>query len=209
MTKPKAILALLMAASLSGCSTSDLLKSTEPQQTIYSLRPVQSTGETSSALARVLEISTPSVPPGMEQDRIALFLDNGQKLDYYAGARWSSSLEHIVQEFMRRSAGAALPYIVAVTPDQDIGADYRLQIKVNEFQPVYTTGTNEAPFLKVNVEFTLIRLPGDQIVRSFTLYRDKKAAENSLDAIALGLEKLLQEIAREAFTKIDQKLQAK
>jgi ABC-type uncharacterized transport system auxiliary subunit len=205
----KIMAAFLLAGILSGCSTGDLLKSTEPPQTIYSLRPIESTGEPSQVLAHVLEISAPSVPPGMEQDRIALYLDDGQKLDYYAGARWSSSLEHIVQEFTRRSASAALPYIVAVTPDQGIEADYRLQIKINEFQPVYTAGSNDVPLLKANIEFTLIRLPVDQIVSSFTLSRQEAASENRLDIITLGLENLLQEIEHEAFIKIDQKLQAK
>ncbi len=211
MTKLKntlGIVALMLA--LTGCSTSNLLQSTEPQQTIYTLRPVEPTGESSDVLARVLEISVPSVPPGMEQNRIALFLDDGQKLDYYAGARWSSSLDHIVQEFTRRTAGATLPYIVAVTPDQGIEADYRLQIKINEFQPVYSKGaSNSAPFLKASVEFTLIRLPSDQIVSSFTLSRNVEAQENRLDVITLGLESLLREIERDAFAKIDKKLQAK
>ena len=206
----KTISAILFLTALTGCSTGNLLKSTEPQQTIYSLRPVELTGATSDVMARILEISVPSVPPGMEQDRIALSLDNGQKLDYYAGARWSSSLEHVMQEFTRRTAGASLPYIVAVTPDQGIAADYRLQIKINEFQPVYAAGsTGGAPYLKASIEFTLIRLPADQIVSSFTLSRNFEAQENRLDAITLGLESLLREIEHEAFLKIDKKLQAK
>lgn len=204
------VAALLLATTLAGCSTSNLLKSTEPQQTIYTLRPAESTGATSDVLARVLEISVPSVPPGMEQNRIALFLDEGQKLDYYAGARWSSSLDHIVQEFTRRTAGASLPYVVAVTPDQGIAADYRLQIKINEFQPVYAKDSaGGAPYLKASIEFTLIRLPSDQIVSSFTLSRNFEAQENRLDVITLGLESLLREIEHEAFVKIDKKLQAK
>lgn len=202
--------AMVLALALAGCSTSNLLQSTEPQQTIYTLRPVEASGESSPVMARVIEISAPSVPPGMEQDRIALFLDDGQKLDYYAGARWSSSLEHVVQEFTRRTAGATLPYIVAVTPDQGIEADYRLQIKINEFQPVYAKGSSgAAPYLKASVEFTLVRLPVDEIVGSFTLSRNVEAQDNRLDVITLGLESLLQEIERDAFAKIDKKLQAK
>lgn len=204
------VIALLLATALAGCSTGNLLTSTEPRQTVYTLRPIEAAGETSDVLARVLEISAPSVPPGMEQDRIALFLNEGHKLDYYAGARWSSSLDHIVQEFTRRTAGASLPYIVAVTPDQGIAADYRLQIKINEFQPVYVTdSTTAAPYLKASIEFTLIRLPADQIVSSFTLSKNFEAQENRLDVITLGLESLLRDIEREAFVKIDKKLQAK
>ncbi len=209
MKTRKALLAALMLLPLAGCA-GDLLKSTEPQQTIYTLRPIeQGDAVPNDVLARTLEISAPSVPPGMEQDRIALFLDDGTKIDYYAGAKWSSSLDHIVQEFTRRSAGAVLPYIVAVTPDQSIPADYRLQIKINEFQPVYAAKSTEAPLLKANLEFTLVRLPTDQIVTSFTLSKGQLAHENGLDSITLGLEDLLQEIEREAFAKIDSKLRMK
>lgn len=205
----KIIAALALILALGGCSSGSLLTSTEPQQTIYTLRPIASTGAASGTSARVLEISTPSLPPGMESDRIALFLDDGQKIDYFASARWSASLDYIIQDFTRRTASAALPYVVAVTKDQSIEADYRLQIKVNEFQPVYGADAKAAPVLKANIEFTLIRLPSDQIVSSFTLSKQEALQENRLDLITLGLEKLLQDIEREAFAKIDTKLQAK
>jgi len=201
--------ALALMLVLSGCSTSKLLTSTEPRQTIYTLRPIASTGEASATGARVLEISSPSLPPGMDSDRIALFLDDGQKLDYFASARWSASLDHTIQDFTRRSVSATLPYIVAVTRDQGIEANYRLQIKVNEFQPVYGKDSNAAPLLKANIEFTLIRLPSDQIVSSFTLSNQQALQENRLDLITLGLETMLQDIEREAFLKIDAKLQEK
>lgn len=207
--KMKFVFAALMLLPLAGCA-GDLLKSTEPQSTIYTLRPVEPAGDVpNDVLARTLEISTPSVPPGMEQDRIALFLDDGTKIDYYAGAKWSSSLDHIIQEFTRRSASAVLPYVVAVTPEQSIPPDYRLQIKINEFQPVYAAKSTEAPLLKASLEFTLVRMPTDQIVTNFTLSKGQLAHENGLDSITLGLEDLLQEIEREAFHKIDSKLRVK
>ena len=203
------ITALILTALISGCSTSNLLTSTEPQQTIYTLRPVSPMGAPSNIAARVVEIASPSLPPAMDGERIALHLNNGQKLDYYASARWSASLGFIIQDFTRRSASAVLPYVVAVTSDQQIDADYRLQIKVNEFQPVYKEDITAAPLLKVNVEFTLIRLPSDQIVSSFTLAKQDQLQENRLDQITVGLERLLQEIQQEAFTKIDSRLTAK
>lgn len=201
----KLILVMALTVFLGGCA-SQLLTSTEPQQTIYSLRPVEPTGEQSTQTAKVVEILTPTVPPGMDRDRIALFLDNGQKIDYYAGVNWPATLEKTLQEFTRRSASAVLPYVVAVTPDESVNADYSLQVKVNEFQPVYATDFSAPPVLKVNIEFTLVRLPLDRIVTSFTLSRQEVAAENRLDVITLGLESLLRDIHREAFLKMDAKL---
>lgn len=201
--------ALSLLMMLGGCSTSKLLTSTEPQQTIYTLRPITSTGDASTMNARVLEISMPSLPPGMERERIALFLDDGQKIDYYASARWSANLDYILQDFTRRSVSAVLPYVVAVTSDQNIEAEYRLQMKINELQPVYGADSKTIPILKTSIDFTLIRLPDDRVISSFTLSKQETPAENRLDVITLGLEKLLQDIAREAFLKIDPKLQAR
>lgn len=203
------ITALALVMMLCGCGTSQLLTSTEPQQTIYTLRAIPSTGAVSAVPARVTEISMPSLPPGMDRDRIALFLDNGQKIDYYASARWSSNLDYIIQNVTRRSAGAVLPYVVAVTSDQGIEADYRLQMKVNELQPVYGADSKAVPVLKANIEFTLISAVDDRVVSSFTLSKQATPSENRLDMITLGLETLLQDIEREAFAKIDAKLQAK
>lgn len=202
----KFVLSLSCLMMLSACSTSRLLVSTEPQQTIYSLRPIASTGETSSRAAKIIEILAPSVPPGLDRDRIALGLNDGQKLDYYATARWSASLDHMVEEFTRRSASAVLPYVVTVTPEQAIDPDYKLQLKVNEFQPVYEAGSDTVPMLKVGIEFTVIAFADDRIVSSFTLYKQEMAQDNRLDAVVSGLEKLLREIEREAFLKMDEKM---
>lgn len=206
--KKRLAFALLLAITAGGCSTGGLLTSTEPQQTMYTLRPVASKGAAPDMSARIVEITSPSLPPGMDGDRIALFFDGGRKVDYYAGARWSSGLDALIQDFTRRTASAALPYIVAVTPDQGIDADYKLQMKVNEFQPVYDGDVGAAPMLKVNVEFTLIRNASETIVTSFRLSSSQPAPDNRLDAITAGLESLLQTLEQDAFAKIGTKLRA-
>ncbi len=202
----KNFIAIAVLLMLTGCSTSQLLTSSEPQKTIYSLRPVEAVGEPSGQVARVLEIALPSVPPGMDRDRIALYLADGQKLDYYAGAQWSSTLDVLVQNVTRRTASSVLPYVVAITPDQGITPNYRLQLKINEFQPVYGVDTSTSPIVKANIEFTLIQLPSDKIVTSFTLSKETQVSDNRLDLITLGLENLLQDIEHEGFLKMDEKL---
>lgn len=202
------ITVLACTVFLAGCNTANVLKSTEPQQTVYTLRPLEPLEKNSNVPARVLEIAMPTLPPGMDTDRIALFLANGQKLDYYAAARWSAPLRRIVQDVTRRNVSAVLPYVVAVTTEQGMDADYRLQVKVNELQPVYEDGANNVPLLKANVEFSLVRANSDKLISSFTLFKEERASDNKLDAITLGLEKMLQDIEREAFIKLDAKLRA-
>ncbi len=199
--KTMSLLAVLL--SLGGCSTANLLTSTAPVQTIYALRPAPAIGAEEAGTARVVEVTKPSVPPGFETDRIALYLDGGQKLDYFSGAQWPSLLDEVVQEFTRRTATNTLPFVVAVTPSQSLDADFRLQVKVNEFQPVYDGGIEAAPRLVTNLEFTLISMPEERIVRSFSLGRQGTASSNRLDVIAAGLEKMLQEVEVEAFQKLE------
>ena len=201
MMKPA--LPLLCLLALGGCSTAGMLTSTEPVQTIYALRAPPPAGGSESGHARILEIPKPSVPPGFDTDRIALYLDGGQKLDYFSGARWPSLLDDVVQDFTRRSATNTLSYVVAVTPSQSLDADFRLQVKVNEFQPVYENGINDAPRLVTDLEFTLISLPEERVLRSFSLTRQGMASSNRLDVISAGLEKMLQEVETEAFMKLD------
>lgn len=202
------MMALACTVFVAGCSTAGVLKSTEPQQTVYTLRPVEPAGAPSGIPARVIEIATPALPPGMDTDRVALFLANGQKLDYYAAARWSAPLRRIIQDVTRRNASAVLPYVVAVTPEQGMAATFRLQIKVNEFQPVYETDANGVPLLKANLEFALVRANSDKLISSFTLSKEERANDNKLDAITSGLELMLQDLEREAFTRLDETLRA-
>lgn len=202
----KKILLLSFALSLSGCSTASFLKSTEPQQTTYSLRSAAPLPDAQTGPARILEIAKPSVPPGFDTDRIALYTEEGHKLDYYSAAKWPDTLDSVLQDFTRRTATNVLPYVVTVTSEQSVQAEYRLQTKVNEFQPVYGSGTSSAPQLDVSVEFTLIKLPQEEIVGSFTLSKTATATSNRLDAITAGLEKMLQEIEGQAFGRLDERL---
>lgn len=195
---------LALALMLGGCSS--VLTSKEPQHTIYSLRPALVENGPSTKTARVMEIPHPSLPPGMERNRIALYMADGQKLDYYASALWAAPLEDVLQNFTRRTATLVLPYVVAVTPEQNLKSDYRLQIKVNDFQPVYGTDSSAAPLLKANLEFTLVSMPANKIVSSFVLSQEARAESNRLDSIVTGLEKMLQDIEREAFSRMDERI---
>lgn len=201
--RPLLVMPLMLI--LAGCGTSRILTSTEPQQTIYTLRALQPHPDAaaSSDRARVIEIAAPILPPGLDTDRIALLHADGQKLDYYASARWAESFRPLVQSFTHRMASSVLPYVVAVMPEQHLDADYRLQIKINDFQPVYQTSTQSVPTVVANVEFTLIRTQSERIVSSFTLSTQQTPTDNRLDLVVASLEALLQDIQQEAFFKMD------
>ncbi len=200
-------LPILGVILLAGCS-GGILKSTEPPQTTYMLRPA-SVALHETGPARIVEIPKPAIPPGFSRDRIALYLQNGQKLDYYATARWPAPFDEVIQNFTRRSLTAALPYVVTVSPTQPVDPDYRLEIKVNEFQPVYAGSFSEPPMLKVNLEFSLVRLSTEKIASSFTLNQERRANSARLDVIIAELETMLQETQTLAFEKLEPALKVK
>lgn len=199
----KYFIVMMLSVLLSGCAGGSFLQSNEPLPTIYTLRPAPPVENAANHPARVLEIAPVAVPPGFDRDRIALYTDGGQKLDYFAGASWSARLEDVLENVTQRSATNILPYVIAVPPGREIDVDYRLQLKVNEFQPVYDRGANEAPMLKSEIQFTLIALPDEQIISSFVLARGGRASANRLDVIAAGLEKMLQDMEAEAFASLE------
>jgi ABC-type uncharacterized transport system auxiliary subunit len=191
----------LSLLALTGCSTAGILKSNEPQQTTYTLRPLtNSIAETGPV--RIVEIPKPEVPPGFGRDRIALYIQNGQKLDYYASARWAAGLDEVLEEFTRRSLTTSLPYVVTVTPAQSLDANFRLEVKVNEFEPVYSGEFSAPPILRANIEYTLIRLPEEILTTSFTLSHTQPASSARLDIIIEDLETMLKSNQEEAFRKL-------
>ncbi len=191
---------ILLIFPVAGCAG---FKSDAPPQTVYSLRPAERSDiDAANYMARIIEIPKPSLPPGFDTDRIALYMEDGHTLDYYASAAWPAPLDDVIQDFTRRTATNVLPYVVTVTPSQSLNADFALYTKVNEFQPVYQGAAGAPPLLLTEVEFTLISLPEGRIVSSFSLARRGIATSNNLNVITAGLQKMLQEVQGEAFMKI-------
>jgi len=197
---------LLALSSLSGCLA---LASSEVPPNTYAIHyragavnivsPVNIHG--------VLKVQEPDLPPGFETDRIALYLEGGRRLDYYAGAKWPEPLDQVLQDVIVQAGYHALPQMTVDTSDLDVPADYRLAVKVIEFGPVYASGPDSIPHLKTAMIFTLIRLPEQNVIADFTLENGQMAESNNLTAITGGLEDLLRDQLVEAYAKIRKTLE--
>lgn len=201
--KKTIIAAFSVALLLSGCA-SNFLTSSEPPTTIFSLRPAQDIQPISTAktTSRILEVQRPSLPPGFDTARIGMYLESGRRLDYYSGAKWPSALDETLQEFTSQTARKILPNVIVAAPGQSIETDYRLQIRVNDFQPVYKNGPDQVPLLMASVSFTLLAMPEEKIVTSFTIEQQEVAQANNLSLITAGLEHLLQSVEQKAFETV-------
>ncbi len=202
------LLSLTALALLSACSPTRLLTSDEPRQTTYSLRG-DMTASAYSGPSRIVEIAKPILPSGFERSRIALYMDDGRKLDYYASANWPGPLDAVIEEFTHRALATTLPSIITVSPTQPVHSDYRLQLRVIDFQPVYGQSHEVAPKLMTAVEFTLISLPAQKILSSFTLRKEDVASSARRDIIISELEAQLRGIESEAFAKLAPHLKQK
>jgi ABC-type uncharacterized transport system auxiliary subunit len=190
---------------LSGCGS--VLKSDEPAATIFSLRAENAApARTPNGTSKVLEIQRPLLPPGFDTNRIAMYLNNGRELNYYSGAQWPAPLDETLQDFTEQLARQALPGAILASPGQAIDLDHRLQIKVNDFQPVYAGAADRAPTLKASMSFTLLSMPDEEILTHFTVQQEMPAEANNLGAVAAGLQALLQSVETQAFATIDRHL---
>jgi ABC-type uncharacterized transport system auxiliary subunit len=193
-------LALCLAAliSLGGCMS--ILHSSAPPATTYALHA--GPGHAQSQARGVMAVEEPALPAGFETDQIALFLDGGRRLDYYAGARWAAPLDHVLHDVVVASGRGALPKMIVDTPDLNIPTDYRLSVRIDKFAPVYAGAADAPPVLKVAATFTLVRIPQQTVIADFTVERAQPAASNNLGAIAAGMEGLLHGALDEAFGRI-------
>ncbi len=198
------VLALSSSVLLSGCASS-FFKSDDKPQAIYSLRaspaiePLQARKKTTT---KILEIQRPVMPPGFDTARMGMYLEGGRRLEYYANARWASPLDEVIQEFTLQTARKTMPDSIAALPGQSLAADYRLQMKVNDFQPVYAGGPSDAPRLNASFSFTLLSMKDGRIVTSFTIEQQEPAQANTLGAVTAGLERLLQAVETKAFATL-------
>lgn len=196
----KSIFAVCAAAALAltGCSG---FKSTEPPTTLYMLHAAETTAPQAQQTRRFVSVAEPSVPPGFESERIAVYQQQNRRMDYAAGAAWPAPLPKVLQNFIVHSAGGASG-VMAVLPDSGIPAGYNLFVRVNDFEPVYTGDAKAAPLLKASMTFTLMSLERNKLVATFTESRDTPAAANTLTAITGGLEQLAQSMVADAFQKM-------
>lgn len=199
MTLFKSLVCGVALCLIAGCSS--LLTSAEPPPAIYVLHP-KLEAKLAGRHDGVLQVSRPAVPAGFDTDRIALYWDNGRRLDYYAGAKWPTRLDDLLQDFISRSARAALPGVSVITSDLDIPARNRLAVKVLEFQPVYTGKPGGTPVLYAALQFTLISLPDEKPLLDFTVADHRQTAGDDLTAITSGLEDLLQGLLTQGFEKV-------
>jgi len=196
-------LAIVSLAFTAGCASLPLLGGGKPStpESIYTIQ-ASASGPSGPSRANgqvMIVVPKPELPPGLDTERIALYLDQGHRLDYYADARWSARLDELLQNFLIEKVRQRLPGKIVGTPDLASSARYKLAIKVTDFGPVYAGAPDKPPRLDVGMTVTV--LAGDMAKTQFTIKKSAAAADNKLRDVTSGLENVLQSATDEALQK--------
>jgi ABC-type uncharacterized transport system auxiliary subunit len=167
-----------LGLALSGCS--NLLHSDAPALQLYVLQPPVLPAQTATAIAS-LRIARPLPAPGLNTDRIALLLTDN-RLDYYAGSRWSAPLPDLVAD-LELAAFRADASVSAVADDRSsFNADYLLQTSIERFAAEYAT-PSAAPLIRVALHCLLIRRSDGVLVGTFAVSESQMAQENHMASV--------------------------
>lgn len=198
----RSTLAMALLLTLSSCIG---LPKPPPPATVYQLQaPTHGLMAQPPALpaGTRLEIPLPGMAPGFDKDRIALALDGGRRLDYYAGAKWPAPLPEVIQDIAITTLRQSLPGLSVDDDDNMTAATHRLRMDVQSFAPVYAGGAATLPQVRVAVRFALIRLSDDAILSDITLGAVEPVQANTLSGITAALEAGLQRVLGDALPRL-------
>ncbi len=173
---PPLALAPLLALALSGCVS--ILESGEPAERIYWLEPISIEGTREVSVA--LRIS---VVPGLDSDRVGI-LEDDQRLNHYAGARWSGNLSRVLQSVIERSLNPAGSPAVSET-------DVTLDVLIERFFAV-EVGADRLPRIELQARIQRI----DTLSPICSVNASAEPATERLRDIVKAHQQVLDELTR-------------
>ncbi len=215
MSRQRCLLICALLA-LTGCS--GLLHSTAPAVQLYVLgapqlvtvvfdadRPAPP-GSAPLPAAPTLRIDRPQAGPGLNTDRIAL-LRPGNRLDYYAGSRWSAPLTELVSD-LERTVFRSDALLAAVADDRSsFNTDYLLQTSIDRFTAEYQDESG-APTIHVDLHGLLIRRADGSLVGSFAVSQSVMAKENRMSGVVTAFSQAAQQAVIDVQAKSDELLRS-
>ncbi len=185
---------------LPGCS--GLLHSSAPALQLYVLQPPPTDRVTSApqAAAPTLRIARPLPGPGLNTDRIAL-LRPGNRLDYYAGSRWSAPLTELVSDLQLSVLGADPAWSAVADDRSTFNTDYLLQTSIESFTAEYQEAG--PPEIRVELHCLLIRRSDGTLLGSFAVTQRQAAQENRMASVVLAFSQAADQAILSVRTQAD------
>ncbi len=153
-----------------------------PEPKVYRLpAAVAPAGPAVEADLLVLE---PTVAPGLDTERIAS-LWPGDRIDYYAGVRWTGALGSTVQVSLVQGARASGRLRTVEGDPGRFRASHVLGIEIERFEADYAQG--EPPRACVSMTVTLARHADRRALGTWTKSAEVAASANTLSAVTAAL----------------------
>jgi ABC-type uncharacterized transport system auxiliary subunit len=176
---------LLVFVLLALAACSGLLHSTAPALQLYVLAPPPPvvTSGTPDALRRgpTLRVARALPGPALNTDRIAL-LRPGNRLDYYAGSRWSAPLADLVSDLELAALREDHEWGAVADDRSTFNTDYLLQTSVDRFTAEYASESGP-PDIRVDLHVLLIHRGDGTLIGSFAVSEKASATQNRMASV--------------------------
>jgi ABC-type uncharacterized transport system auxiliary subunit len=172
---------LALSGALSGCT--GLFHSDAPALQLYVLQPAATSAAPVArpSVTASLRIMRPLPAAGLNTDRIAL-LRPGNRLDYYAGSRWSAPLADVLADLELATFNADPAWNAVADDRSSFNAQYLLQTSVDRFTADYATEAGP-PVVQVSLHCLLIRRSDGSLLGSFAVTQSVPAQENRVASV--------------------------
>jgi ABC-type uncharacterized transport system auxiliary subunit len=175
---------IVLAAALGGCGS--LFKSSAPATSTYLLSVEADAQAGAVAIPADLTVLMPRVRTGLDNDRIAALYPD-RRLDYFAAARWSGSLDEIMQDLALQAFHGRFRNVG--TDTSAFRGGYWLELEVVDFQAEYTgSAGNAAPTAHVHLHARVGSGIDRRVLGEFDADARQAAAENRLAAVVAAYE---------------------
>jgi ABC-type uncharacterized transport system auxiliary subunit len=190
----RSILLTTVAVMLVACGGG--LKRDAPEPAVYRLAPPAVAG--GPAIVADLLVLRPVVVTGLRTDRIANSWP-GNRLDYYAGARWSGELGSVVQgALVQAFRGSGRLRAVEGDPGR-FRATHVLGVEVVRLEADYSAGG--VPTAKVTLAATVARNGDRRALMTTTVSTETVAGGNTLSTVAAALDDAFGKAASEVVVR--------
>jgi len=167
-----------------------------PEPRVYRLAvPEAPVGTTLDVYLLVLK---PVVAAGLRTERIAS-LWPGNRIDYYAGARWSGELGGVIQSALVQGIREAGRVATVEADPGRFRATHVLGVEVQRFEADYSAG--EIPVARVALTATVGRYGDRRALASFSVRTEAPASANTITAVTAALDAAFGEAAVEIIAR--------
>lgn len=194
-----ALLALIVATSLGGCTGLGSLNRAAQANDLYALTPKSTFATNLPRLNQQIVVEEPTATAAVDTDQIAV-QPTPLQVQYLKGARWVDRTPLFVQALLIESFENTGKVAAVGRSTVGLRADYLVVTDVREFQAQEVTGEDQKDALRVNVRLNIkiIDTFEDQIIASRSFNEFEPSASQEAGDLAVAFDEALGDAMRDS-----------